>query len=193
MKPILLVLAPLALTAAAATAVRQEMPPPPEPTEQHAWLNQLVGEWSVVAEMTPAPGAEPMRLESTESVRSIGGLWTLAEGSAEFGGARLTTLMTLGYDPDEGAFVGSWIDTMHTHLWTYRGELDAAGKVLTLDTEGPDFENPGKTARYRDAIESAGPDKRVLTSSVQSADGAWNSFLRAEYTRRSDAQRNSAR
>ena len=193
MKPILLVLAPLALTAAAATAVRQDFPAPPERTEQHAWLSQLVGEWDVVSEMTVAPGAEPMRLESTESVRSIGGLWILGEGNAELGETRVTSLMTLGYDPEVGSFVGTWVDTMHTHLWTYTGQLDAAGKVLTLEAEGPSFEDPGKTARYRDAIEIAAPDKKVLTSSVQAPDGSWTSFMRAEYVRRVSGQPSSAR
>jgi len=28
---------------------------------------------------------------------------------------------------------------MITHLWVYEGQLDAAGKVLILNSEGPDM------------------------------------------------------
>ena len=42
---------------------------------------------------------------------------------------------------------------MMTHLWLYEGELDAAGKVLTLDADGPSFTDPSATAKYQDVIE----------------------------------------
>ena len=59
------------------------------------------------------------------------------------GGGPATTLMTLGYDPEKKRFVGTWIGSMMTHLWIYDGALDAAGKVLTLDAEGPSFAGDG--------------------------------------------------
>lgn len=157
---------------------------PPPSLDQHRWLQQLVGEWSATSEATMEPGAEPMRMESTERVRSIGGLWIVAEGSASFGGMPFSTMLTLGYDPQEQAFVGTWIDTMQMHLWTYRGTLDESKRVLTLATEGPAFGDPTKTAKYRDAIEIKDPDHRVLTSSVLGDDGSWKTFLRAEYRRK---------
>jgi hypothetical protein len=38
-----------------------------------------------------------------------------------------TTMMTLGYDPPKRRFVGTFNDSMMTHLWVYDGALDAAG------------------------------------------------------------------
>ncbi|TAH35599.1 MAG: DUF1579 domain-containing protein [Planctomycetota bacterium] len=172
----------IAVLAAGAAAV-QDIPQAGQ-TDQHKWLAQLVGEWTATSEATMAPGTEPMRMESTESVRSIGGLWILAEGSATFFGAPFTSIMTLGYDPQKKAFVGSWIDSMQTHLWTYTGKLDDAGKVLTLEAEGPAFDDPTRTAKYRDAIELKSPDHKVLTSSVQMEDGTWTTFLKADYRRK---------
>jgi hypothetical protein len=90
----------------------------------------------------------------------------------------------LGYDPDQKAFVGTWVDTLQTHLWTYRGTLDETKKILTLETEGPAFGDPTQTAQYRDALEIKGPDHKVLTSSAKQADGTWTTFLRAEYRRK---------
>jgi len=161
----------------------QDMPEA-KPLEQHEWLQQLVGEWTVTMEASMGPDVEPMRMEGTESVRSIGGLWILGEGSATLGGKHVASILTLGYDPRRKAFVGSWIDTVQTHMWSYVGTLDEARKVLTLDTEGPAFDDPTKNAKYRDAIELEDRDHKVLTSSLQDEKGNWTAFMRAEYRRK---------
>jgi hypothetical protein len=173
----------LLAVAAVASAPVQDMAAP-EVLEQHRWLEQLVGEWTVTSEATMVPGAEPMRMESTESVRSLGGLWILAETTGSDEELSFTAVMMLGYDPDQKAFVGTWVDTLQTHLWTYRGTLDETKKILTLETEGPAFGDPTQTAQYRDALEIKGPDHKVLTSSAKQADGTWTTFLRAEYRRK---------
>jgi hypothetical protein len=173
----------LALLLALAASPVQEMPQS-QKVDQHAWLQQLVGEWTATAEATMAPGAEPMKMESTESVRSIGGLWIVAEGKGDLAGTPVTTLLTLGYDPDKKTFVGTWIDSMQTHLWTYTGTLDDAKKVLTLEAEGPSFDDPTKTAKYRDVITLESPDVKKLASSMLGADGKWTTFLKAEYRRK---------
>jgi hypothetical protein len=177
----ILVLITAVLLASAAT---QDLHEATSSQAEHAWLQQLVGEWTVSAEATMEPGAEPMQMESSESVRSIGGLWVLAEGSATYGGAPFTSIMTLGYDPKQEAFVGTWIDTMQPHLWSYRGKLDEARKVLTLETRGPSFGDPSASADYRDVIELKGPDHRVLSSSVKDEEGKWTTFMKAEYRRK---------
>ncbi len=111
-----------------------------EPQQEHKWLQRLVGEWTYEHECSMGPDQPPMKATGTESVRSIGGLWTLGEGHGEMpDGGPAVTIMTLGYDPQSKRFVGTFIGSMMTHLWIYNGTLDAAGKVLTLDTEGPDF------------------------------------------------------
>ena len=58
-----------------------------------------------------------------------------------------TTIMTLGYDPQKERFVGTFVASMMTHMWHYNGSLDAAEKVLTLDTEGPEHERPRRRWR----------------------------------------------
>src|SRR5688572_12660422 len=110
-----------------------------EPQTEHQWLLKLIGDWTFEAEA--AMDAQPAeKSNGTESVRSLGGLWVLCEGQGEMpGGGVGTTLMTLGYDPQKKRYVGTWIESMMTHLWVYDGSLDTAGNVLTLDAEGPDF------------------------------------------------------
>lgn len=156
-----------------------------EPQEEHRWLHRLVGEWTVEGEGTMGPDQPSEKSTGTESVRSLGGLWILAEGQGMMpGGGAATTLMTLGYDPRTKRYVGTWIGSMMTHLWVYDGELDAAEKELTLYAEGPSFETEGKMARYKDVIELESDDHRLLRSHVLSDDGDWHHFMTASYRRK---------
>ena len=130
------------------------------------------------------PDTPPDKVAWTESVRSIGGLWVICEGQGEMpGGGAAATIMTLGYDPGKKRYVGTWIGSMMTHLWVYEGQLDATGRKLTLDTEGPDFAVEGKTAPYKDVIEFVTDDHRVLTSHLLGPDGKWTRFMTAHYRR----------
>ncbi len=73
-------------------------------------------------------------------MRSLGGLWVLCEGRCEMpGGGAGTTVMTLGFDPARGLFVGTFIASMMTHLWLYEGGLDPELTVLTpaVGTDDP--------------------------------------------------------
>jgi len=160
------------------------MPAPAERLPEHVWLDQLVGEWTVSMEIPMGPGVEPMKAEGSESSRSIGGVWYVADGKLSMGGQSMSSMMTLGYDPAKKSFVGTWIDTMQIHLWTYTGTLDEAKKSLSLLAEGPNMEDPTKTSRYRDVIEVVSADHRVTTSSIQDADGAWTQYMRADYRRK---------
>jgi hypothetical protein len=182
--PILVALLTLSVGAYAFQDAKPQEMQPAQPTEQHKWLQQLVGDWTGVAECTMGPGAEPVKMECTEHVRSLGGLWVLADGSMTMQGTPMSSVMTLGYDPRQQKFVGSWVDTMMPHMWSYKGTLDDAKKSLTLEAEGPDMADPTKSARYRDVIELKGKDKKSMTSSMLGADGKWTTVATAEYTRK---------
>jgi hypothetical protein len=163
---------------------KQEGFPMNTPSKEHQWLQKLVGEWAYESEAVMGPDKPPETNTGTETVRSLGGLWTLGEGTIKMSdGSQDTTLMTLGYDPEKKRFVGTFIVSMMTHLWIYEGELDQSEKVLTLDTEGPDFSIPGKTAKYKDVIEFKSDDHRVLSSHFQDECGNWHNFMTAHYKR----------
>ena len=51
-----------------------------EPQEQHKWLHRMIGDWTCEGEAEMAPGQPPVTWKSTESVRSLGGVWILGEG-----------------------------------------------------------------------------------------------------------------
>jgi hypothetical protein len=156
-----------------------------EPQKEHEWLQKLVGNWEFEAEAPSEPGKSPEKFTGTESVRTLAGLWFVAEGRGEMpGGGEATTVLTLGYDPKRQRYVGTWIGSMMTHMWVYVGEVDKAGKKLTLDTEGPSMTEEGKMAKYREVIEFKSNDHRIFTSQVQGADGSWQQFMTAHYRRR---------
>lgn len=168
-----------------ASEPKLEMPMPAQPQKEHQWLQKLVGEWTYEHKAQMGPDKPEETFSGTESVRSLGGLWTLGEGQGEMpGGGSATTLMTLGYDPQKKRFLGTFIGSMMTNLWLYEGELDKDEKMLTLNTEGPDFTQPGKTSKYQDIIEFKSDDHRVLTSRTLGEDGQWHEFMIAHYHRK---------
>jgi hypothetical protein len=65
------------LLAKAALGAEPETPKLPEPQQEHAWLMQWVGEWDAEVEMFKEPGMSPEKSQGAESVRAIGGFWTL--------------------------------------------------------------------------------------------------------------------
>ena len=158
----------------------------PEPQKEHRWLAKLVGEWTTEMDAVMGPDKPPEKFVGTDSVRSIGGLWVMCEGRGPMpGGGEALTMMTLGYDPAKKKFVGTFIGSMMTYLWIYEGELDPAGRKLTLDAEGPNFGSPaGGMAKYQDSIEFLSDDHRTLTSHMQGPDGKWTQFMQAHYRRK---------
>jgi len=154
-----------------------------KPSPEHQWLHKLLGQWTIESECTTGPDQPPMKTKGIESVRSLGGLWTIGEGTMGPEGETGYSVMTLGYDPRGKHFVGSFIASMMTHFWPYKGSLDADGKVLTLDSEGPSFAGDGTMSKYQDIIEFIDDDHRVLSSRVLQPDGTWIPFMTAHYRR----------
>ena len=155
-----------------------------QPQEQHRWLQKLVGNWTMEGEAIMGPDQPAIKSKGTEKVRSLGALWTLGEGEGEMpDGGQAHMLMTLGYDPRTRRFVGTWVGSMMTHLWVYDGSLDATGRILTLNAEGPSFVSDGKMAQYQDIIEFVDDDHRILRSQSLGDDGKWNQFMTAHYHR----------
>ena len=99
------------------------------------------------------------------------------------GAGPMSYLMTLGFDPAKGKYVGTWIGSPMTTLFVYEGEVDGAGKSLPLNTTGPSFTDPKKMARFQDVYEVHGPDRRAMWSQAQNEDGSWTKFMSGTYTR----------
>mgnify|MGYP003129388814 FL=1 len=151
-----------------------------EPGQEHAWLDQLVGDWSYTAS-APQCGAMP---PGRETVRSVGGFWNVGEGSGTApDGTPVTSLITLGYDTRLTSFVGSWVGSMMPYMFVYEGTLDRTANTLTLDCQGPDFSDPTKSASYREVVTVLDGTTRTFVSYMEAADGTWTEIMNARYQR----------
>ena len=54
----------------------------PEPTSQHRWLHQLLGDWTCESTADMGTGEAPMQGTGTEHVRALGGLGCWAKAPA---------------------------------------------------------------------------------------------------------------
>lgn len=174
----------LAAVTVAATAAGPAAPGSRSPLDSADFLERMSGEWTVVARTKPGPGQEPVLTESREVARLLGGKWLVAESEVSAPDGRVvTSILTLGYDPSDERFIGTWISSSQAHLWRYTGTLDDSGTTLTLETEGPILGDPTRTTQYRDVIEIEDADHRVTRSLILGPDGEWFEFARAEYRR----------
>jgi hypothetical protein len=167
-----------------AIAPAQEIPAMPAPVKEHQWLQQFVGDWESEVEIHMDPAQPPLKSKGSETVRALGGFWIVGEGKGEMMGMPYTHLLTLGYDPAQQKYVGTWVDSNTSLLWKYVGEVDATGKILTLEAEGPCPLRPGTLSKFRDVTEFKSADHRVFTSSMLGEDGKWMTMVKGSSTRK---------
>jgi hypothetical protein len=107
------------------------------PGPEHAHLQKMVGKWKATNKMMMGEGAAPMVCEGTEDVMSIcNGMFistTYKSGAPmPFEGHGVE-----GYDTHKKKYVGTWVDTMGSAVYSYEGTMDAKG-VMTYTMTGPD-------------------------------------------------------
>lgn len=167
------------LTIALAALLAQDFP---KPGKEHDWLKQLEGEWDCAAEFYHGP--EPMKMKATESARmSLNGFWLTTTFKGEFFGAPFEGRVVLGYSPYKKKYVGTWVDSMIPHLFASEGELDAAGKVLSMSVDAVHPET-GQPVKERWVTEIAGPDKHTFTFYGPGPDGKEKKNGEIVYTRK---------
>ncbi|QEE47034.1 DUF1579 domain-containing protein [Rhizobium sp. WL3] len=157
----------------------------PKATEHHRVLDRLVGDWLYVSS-TGHEGYDPEDplKRWTEKVRSVGDFWIVSEGEGGMGdGTRSSMIMTLGYDPRLGHYVGTWVGSMMDKLWVYKGWLEGDGQTLVLEAEGPSMEDPSRSEIYRDVIHFIDDDTRTFSGSVRKPDGSFHTFMTSESKR----------
>ena len=154
----------------------------PKATPQHEWLKRMIGDWTYEGNGSGPVGGESF--SGKETVRALGDVWIVARGEGTMQCAGEShTLVTLGYDPANGRFVGTWVGSMMSMLWVYDGELDESGNALNLYAEGPAFDGGDRTALYRDRIELFSDNERVMMSAVQTENGEWSQFMEMRFRR----------
>jgi hypothetical protein len=131
----------IALAALAPPLARsQEQGQLPQVSEEHKFLHKDVGTWDATMKMFPAEGAEPIESKGSETNELFdGGMWLVSRFQGDILGMPFTGMGTIGYDPIDKKYVGTWIDSISPHLTLIKGEYDAATKTLTSVAEVRDF------------------------------------------------------
>jgi hypothetical protein len=156
-----------------------------DPTPQHQWLGRLIGEWTFRHDVPRTDDARVTTIEGTEVFRAIGPLWVQGEAVSPLpDGGMSMSLMTLGWDPAKGRFVGTWVGSVMPTLWVYDGELEPDGQTLSLYSEGPAMDGTSGLVPYKDVVAFIDDNTRTLTGHTKAADGAWSPFMTVEYRRR---------
>jgi hypothetical protein len=155
-----------------------------EPTSQHQWLKRLIGDWTFQHDIPAHDGHPATTIRGTETFRPIGDFWVQGEASSPGPDGTLhVSVMTIGFDPATGRFVGSWIGSMMPNLWVYDGELDGGGRSLALYSRGPAMDGSGGMADYKDVVGFVSDTHRTLTGHQKAADGTWQQFMKVDYRR----------
>jgi hypothetical protein len=153
-----------------------------EPQKEHRWLRKFIGEWTYEGDAIMAPDQPPTRVTGRQSIRPLGELWIVGEGSGSAAGHEDKSLLTLGYDPNSKRFVGTFISSEMAYLWIYEGKLESGETRLPLNAEGPGME-PGRVEKYHDIYELRDDNHWVLTSEMLGKDGKWQQFMEMHYHR----------
>ena len=180
-----LLLGLLTMTAVSRMQDEPEAPPMqvPEPVAEHDWLQQMTGEWESEFELKMGPDSTSTAT-GTESTRSLGGKWIIAQNTTTIQNQPFTGILTIGYSTKKEQFVATWVDSVSDHLWTYTGTLDKETDTLTLRTKGPCPGMPGDECEYKETIQLKSEDHKVFSSHIRGEDGEWTKMMTAEYRRR---------
>ena len=156
----------------------------PQPSQQHKLLEKEVGEWVGASTMWPAPGVDPMKSSGEESNKMLGGFWLQSEFKGEFAGMPFAGRGQLGFDPDSGQYVMTWVDSVSPSLFIARGGYDEQSRTLTLIGECTDVMT-GEKKRYKAVSQYQDTDHKNFT--MHEADlgsDDWRKSMEIRYTRK---------
>lgn len=131
-----------------------------KPGPEHEILKKSVGTWDATIEEMH-PGAPPKTSKGTETSKLVGGLWLVSDFKSEMGGQPFEGHAVGGYDSHKKKYVGTWVDSMSTGVFTSEGTLDPATKTMTDWMEGPGPD--GKPMKMKAVTEWKDDDTRVFT------------------------------
>lgn len=154
-----------------------------KPQAEHQWLEQLVGTWSF-QHICKMPDGSQSSESGTMCCRTLHGMWLLSEshGDASSSMGPWSNFLTVGYDTEKKEYVGTFISSMMSSIWHYRGTMDEGRRRLDLYSEGPKFDGSG-IGVYRDSIELVDANNWLFLSALQGDDGGWVQFMESKQKR----------
>lgn len=156
------------------------------PGAEHAWLDPLVGEWTVEMLVYPGPGVEPVVMGGMSATREwiLGGRYLREELR---GGDQPLREATIGFNRLDGRFEIVTVDAFEPGQMVYVGRGGATPAGFSLFGESTEAGmGPEPTGRKRDLrfeVEVAGEDRNVQRIFVTYPGQAERLFVEQRFTR----------
>ena len=146
-----------------------------QPTEEHKFLAESVGEWAVKIEMPQGDMDGVAKYKMAH-----GGLWLTSELEMDMPQGKFTGQGLDTYDVAKKKFVGVWVDSMTTSPLVVEGTLSADRKTLTMQGKGPGSD--GQPTDYKMVTTYKDKDTHVFQMWVGTSSG--EPMMTATYTRK---------
>jgi Protein of unknown function (DUF1579) len=173
-----------ALAPCAARAQDEEQAQLPQVSDEHKLLHKDVGTWDATMKIWPQAGAEPIESKGTETNELLqGGMWLVSRFKGEIFGMPFSGMGTVGYDPIDKKYVGTWVDSISPHLTIMKGEYDAATKTMNTIAEGRDFET-GQVTQSKHITRFVDENTRTFEIHAKEEGGKERKVMEIQYKRR---------
>jgi len=112
------------------------------PGEPHKRLASRAGSWIAKSRHWAEPDKPPMEFTGTSERKMIlGGRFLREEFSGELMGSPFNGIGVMGYDNQSEKYVSTWVDSMGTGIYFFKGTASRDGKTISLESL---FEDPIK-------------------------------------------------
>lgn len=98
--------------------------------DEHQMLKMDEGVWDAKITLLSRSDGEPAHYDAKETNTMIGELWSI--GTLEIPELDYSGFATLGYDPAQQQYIGTWIDSSTPSIVNMSGTYDQETKTLTL-------------------------------------------------------------
>ena len=155
----------------------------PKPTAHHLAQKEQAGTWTAVARMYADPAKPPTVFSKGTETNTLvaGGLWLKSEFKADMMGMAFEGHGLFGYDTQQGAHVGSWVDNSGTWMAVTKGTCAQGCREQTLFFEG--YDEVGKPASFKEIHTQPDHDHRRMVMFIKGKDGAFRRTMEMDYTR----------
>jgi hypothetical protein len=164
---------------------QQQQPGLPQATDAHKLLHKDVGTWDATMKIWMQEDGEPLESKGSETNELLpGGMWLISRYNGDFAGMPFTGVGTVGYDPVEKKYIGTWVDTISPHLTILKGDYDPETKTMTTTAEGRDFES-GEVMQSRHVSRYLDDNTRTFEMHAKDRGGKERKIMEIAYKRRS--------
>ncbi len=154
------------------------------PDQHHQALEPMVGKWEFVSKFWMDPKAPAQESRGTsEATMILGGRYVQENVTGDMMGGIFHGLSWTGYDLMKKEYLNIWMDDMSTAPMVSRGQMDAAGKMLTFIGTYPDPMKDLKDQKYKTVVKIISPDQHVMEMYMVNDDGTEFKHMEITYNR----------